>query len=88
MKAFSMTFIQLEDESVPAAKETTQLVSKARTKEGVLKGKRQPPTHTLDCLGLGEMVDTTPGPQPDHSSQCEETLPSQQLFISFSCFLK
>lgn len=69
MKAFSMTFIQLEDESVPAAKETTQLVSKAGSKEGVLKGKRQPPHPNtyLDCLGLGEVVDTTPGPQPDHS---------------------
>lgn len=70
MKAFSMTFIQLEDESVPAAKETTQSVSEAGTKEGVLKGEREPPTptHTLDCPRLGEVVDTTPGPQPDHSS--------------------
>lgn len=39
-----MTFIQLEDESVPAAKEITQLVSEAGSKEGVLKGKRQPST--------------------------------------------
>lgn len=30
-----MTFIQLEDESVPASKETTQLVSEAGPREGV-----------------------------------------------------
>lgn len=30
-----MTFIQQEDESVPAAKETTQLVSEAGPREGV-----------------------------------------------------
>lgn len=42
-----MTFIQLEDESVPAAKKkkkVTQLVSEAGTKEDILKGKRQPST--------------------------------------------
>jgi hypothetical protein len=50
MKTFSMTFIQLEDESVPAAKKkkkkkkVTQLVSEAGTKEDILKGKRQPST--------------------------------------------